>query len=497
VLHTPSPLEDGTTQPQIVRETRALEAARDQGLVLEHRLDGQRFHYVMPYVPGDDLGAVTARLHAQDGPAGLSDATLRRVLDHTADLLATLDRFHGHGLWHKDVKPSNIIVSEGRVHLVDLGLMTPLASAMTLTTHGTEYFRDPEMVRLALRGVKVHEVDGVKFDIYGAGATLYSLIENSFPAHGSLSQTTRRCPEALRWVVRKAMADLSGRYVSARQMLADVDAIRAAAHPFKLKPAELPSFQPGAAGADGGARPARARRPEPVYAYAAGGPSGRTAPAGASRLRIFGPPRSARMFIAIVLATLLGLGFFLQERQPTSPFVYEDRAAVIPSHGDVGQASLAGGPAVELQVLPAVSLDTRPEVEPVATSALPPIGSLLLLDDLPANADERLHRRVADLCGNLRRARYDVLRDEPGPDGAVADERDIALLAGARVAAGLSDPTDEEAVTRLTTFLAQGGARLDAVLWIGGGRDGAPMVCRPIGRNATISRRLEELVGSP
>ena len=31
---------------------------------------------------------------------------------------------------------------------------------MTLTTHGTEYFRDPEMVRLALRGVKVHQVDG-------------------------------------------------------------------------------------------------------------------------------------------------------------------------------------------------------------------------------------------------------------------------------------------------------------------------------------------------
>ena len=37
---------------------------------------------------------------------------------------------------------------------MDFGLVTPLRSAMTLTTHGTEYFRDPEMVRMALKGVK-------------------------------------------------------------------------------------------------------------------------------------------------------------------------------------------------------------------------------------------------------------------------------------------------------------------------------------------------------
>jgi hypothetical protein len=93
---------------------------------------------------------------------------------------------------------------------------------MTLTTHGTEYFRDPEMVKLALKGVKVHEVDGVKFDVYGAGAVLYSMVENSFPAHGSLSRISRRCPEALRWIVRRAMADMQNRYGSAREMLADL-----------------------------------------------------------------------------------------------------------------------------------------------------------------------------------------------------------------------------------------------------------------------------------
>jgi hypothetical protein len=493
-------LADGSTLPQIVRENRALEAARDLGLVLEHQLDGHRFHYVMPYVPGDDLGLVTSRLHAGDGPDGLSDASLLRALDHGADLLATLDRFHGQGLWHKDVKPSNIIVSEGRVHLVDLGLMTPLTSAMTLTTHGTEYFRDPEMVRLALRGVKVHEVDGVKFDIYGAGATLYSLIENSFPAHGSLSQTTRRCPEALRWVIRKAMADLTGRYTSAREMLADVNAVRAAADPFKLKPAELPSFRAGGAAPDA-PRPERARRPEPVHAYAAGAPAGRQgAGSGGSgrsgRLRrVFAPPRSLAMFLGILIATFAGVALLVEsELDPTSPFVYETAGGGTPAH-EAGTASLAEGAGGRLQVLPAVSLDSQAAAAPDSEPLLPTVGSVLLLDDLSAGADTALRARVETLCRDLRRARYSVVRDDPAPGGGAPSESEIALLAGARAAARLGDPSDAEAVTRLTAFLAGQDDALDAVLWIGGGRDGAPVDCRAIARSEAVGRQLTAILG--
>jgi len=236
-------LGDGSTMPQIVRESRALEAARRLGLVLEHELGAQRFHYVMPFVPGDDLSVVTQRLHDDAGRKGLGERQLELAMSYTADLLQVVQRFHQHGLWHKDIKPSNIIVSEGRVHLVDLGLTTPLRSAMTLTTHGTEYFRDPELVRLALRGVKVHEVDGVKFDIYGVGAVLYSVLENNFPAHGSLSQIHLRCPEALRWIVRRAMADMGKRYASAAEMLADVRTVASASDPFAVTPATLPSVR--------------------------------------------------------------------------------------------------------------------------------------------------------------------------------------------------------------------------------------------------------------
>lgn len=159
-------LKDGSSLPQIVRESRALEAAKKLGLVLEHELTNERFYYVTRFVPGESLGIVTQRLHALSGGAeGLDPSQLGRALGFAGDLLQTLDMYHRGGLWHKDVKPDNIVVDGRSAHLVDFGLVTPLRSGMTLTTHGTEYFRDPEMVRLALRGVKVHQVDGAKFDI--------------------------------------------------------------------------------------------------------------------------------------------------------------------------------------------------------------------------------------------------------------------------------------------------------------------------------------------
>lgn len=243
-------LRDGSSLPQIIRESRALDAAKRLGLILEHDLSDERFYYVMPYVPGDSLGLVTQRLHAESGGDGMGPRQLKEAISYATDLVETLRDYHAGGLWHKDVKPDNIIVHDGRAHLVDFGLLTSLQSSMTLTTHGTEYFRDPELVRMALKGVKVHQVDGSRFDVYAAGAVLYSMIENSFPAHGGLSQITRRCPEAVRWIVRRAMTDYDKRYASAAAMLKDLRAVGAAQDPFSLRPADLPSFSPQAEPAD-------------------------------------------------------------------------------------------------------------------------------------------------------------------------------------------------------------------------------------------------------
>ncbi|HPO91887.1 MAG TPA: hypothetical protein PL072_00325 [Phycisphaerales bacterium] len=272
-------LRDGSTLPQIVRESRALPAAKRLGLILEHELSNERFYYITRYVPGDSLSLVTQRMHASGPPGGLDDKGLREAISYGADLLKTLTLYHAGGLWHKDVKPDNVIVSAGRAHLVDFGLITPLRSSLTLTTHGTEYFRDPEMVRMALRGAKVHEVDGAKFDIYAVGAVLYAVLENSFPAHGGLSQISKRCPESVRWVVRRAMTDYDKRYETAGAMLADLESILASADPFALRPADLPSVRAGLGAAEAAAitvdsaSPTRSSPPPPAHEWEGHGPS--------------------------------------------------------------------------------------------------------------------------------------------------------------------------------------------------------------------------------
>ena len=233
-------ISDGSQLPQIVRESRSMEAAKKLGLIIEHHLDNERFWYAMPYHEGDHLGVVTSLLHGTS--SHLNSKNLRTVLLYQQTLLQTLREYHKAGLWHKDVKPDNIIVHDGRAHLVDLGLVTPLASAMTLTTHGTEYFRDSELVRQAMRGVKVHQVDGSKFDVYSAGAVLYFMLENTFPPHGGLSGFNKKSPEGVRWIVRRAMSDYDKRYASIEEMLADVETILHSKDISSVRPADLPSM---------------------------------------------------------------------------------------------------------------------------------------------------------------------------------------------------------------------------------------------------------------
>ncbi|HTE06358.1 MAG TPA: hypothetical protein VK824_09195, partial [Planctomycetota bacterium] len=594
-------LADGSTLPQIVRENRALAAARELGLVLEHELSASRFHYVMPYVPGEDLSAETARLHAASGGAGLDDAALRRALSLTDDLLSTLQRFHKGGLWHKDVKPGNVIVSDGRAHLVDFGLITPLASAMTLTTHGTEYFRDPEMVRLALRGVKVHEVDGIKFDVYGAGAVLFSLIEGSFPAHGSLSRLTRRCPEALRWIIRRAMADVAHRYASAAAMLEDLRTVSGAADPFAVRPADLPSLagRPRIAealalpiagedeepalgaeavpsGSPGEVRHGQAEQPaEQRFAGGARGdgderrheraaadappvsgdlrvPRDRGGmPAGERRWRPLDPPYGRRgwsrkgfaaaAILVLAVSHFRDAGASGSRRTPRAPRGSD--VPVVSSAGGAragaenGAGSYRGGPesgqdgsarpaamrgdassdgdgetsAVEaahavlraegIEMLEPVSVETlqaRAELQPPLPP--PPAGLVLVLDDLPAGAKPERVAAVEALRDRLRAARYALLggtdAGASGPPGTSAPTgtSEVELLAGARAAVGLADPSDMEAVGRLSTFLATQGDGLDAILWIGRADDDAPVQTRVIARDEDAARVLGRLL---
>jgi serine/threonine protein kinase len=312
-------IASGSQLPQIVRESRAMESAKKLGLVLEHHLDNDRFWYAMPYHAGDHLGVVTNALHKKSKK--LSEPQFQTILSYQQTLLHTLREYHEAGLWHKDVKPDNIIIHDGSAHLVDLGLVTPLASAMTLTTHGTEYFRDPELVRQAMRGVKVHQADGSKFDVFAAGAVLYFMLENTFPAHGGLSDFSKESPECIRWIVRRAMADYDKRYCSIDEMLLDVETILSAKHIAGVRPADLPSMggQPTAP------KESVRRLPPKSTPSTGGGPFG---------IRVYVYKTKPLGLIFLLLAVATG-AFVLYENKTIEPEIVQEITAITIPNGRV------------------------------------------------------------------------------------------------------------------------------------------------------------------
>lgn len=505
-------LADGSTMPQIVRESRALEAARKLGLVLDHELSDARFYYVMPYVPGESLTLVTRKLHAQSGGDGLGYEQLKHAMNYIADLLTALEFYHRGGLWHKDVKPDNIIISAGRAHVVDLGLVTPLRSGMTLTTHGTEYYRDPELVRMALRGAKVHEVDGVKFDVYGAGAVLYSIVENSFPAHGGLSQINKKCPEALRWVIRRAMAEMHQRYPSAEAMLIDLRAILAAGDPFALKPVDLPSMKEGGVAAFANASyapppidPQGAKLNPAAYGETpqrAGMPmgnrravSGRSAEeqlksararaqaaqqrVGRRRGKQYSSKPNAGVAIALGFVMLAGGGILI------GVFSQGARSKFMQAAGNGGVSEIApADPTAVLKLsfeqdsgtpstyqywstsqevpgfegVPAQELEGR-VMELIATQGERTLkGNVLVVSFLPAGADPESERKLRSTIARLANGGW-------GVTGAGASDDDVRFVAEAKTLIGLRESSDESARHDVRAWLGL-TKRFDGVLWV-------------------------------
>lgn len=178
---------------------------------------------VLEWCEGGDLAAA---LDAQ-GPLAPSEAV--RITRQVADAVAWL---HAHGVYHRDVKPSNVVRhADGAVRLVDLGVAahgTPprgLPAGWVEEETGTAPWRAPELAAepsTATRAV----------DVYGLGALLHALVTGVAPRPGMADP---KCPARLAAVVRRATAmDPMARYHTAADL---VDALG----PVHEKEASAPS----------------------------------------------------------------------------------------------------------------------------------------------------------------------------------------------------------------------------------------------------------------
>lgn len=142
------------------------------------------WHYlVMEHLDGMDLGRIASRM----GPLQVADAC-----ELVRQAALGLAHIHSSGLVHRDVKPSNMMLTrDGVVKLLDLGLVLsgddPLAVDDRLTTvghlMGTMPYVAPEQL------VDSRDVSP-RADIYALGATLFRLIAGRPPhqRRGGLAQ---------------------------------------------------------------------------------------------------------------------------------------------------------------------------------------------------------------------------------------------------------------------------------------------------------------------
>jgi hypothetical protein len=127
---------------------------------------------VMEFVPG---GTLADRVMA-DGAQPIED-----VIRWTGEVLEVLAYLHGDRIVHRDVKPSNLLLTEsGGVKLSDLGLVRSLDRGSDLTRTlegvGTPRFMSPEQ----LRG----ETPTPSCDLYSLGVTMYQLLTGRLPFDG-------------------------------------------------------------------------------------------------------------------------------------------------------------------------------------------------------------------------------------------------------------------------------------------------------------------------
>ena len=132
-------------------------------------------------------------------------------------LLDVLEYLHTQSILFRDLKPSNIMVSDdGRLHLIDFGIARSASQGQKTTTFlqgtGTRGFSPIEQYGDRLSTDQ-------RSDIYALGATLYYLLSGSVPPDAvervsrrkkivPLSEKLRAAPPCLDGILQKAMACL-------------------------------------------------------------------------------------------------------------------------------------------------------------------------------------------------------------------------------------------------------------------------------------------------
>jgi eukaryotic-like serine/threonine-protein kinase len=223
------PHKQGVDFGELLREPRLLASLNHPNIVTILTAEKQEnvFFIVMEFVPGETLETIVSREGALD---------LARVLDYTCQICNALDHAHRHGVIHRDLRPSNVLVADrGLLKVADFGT----SRFLEIAAHGTTVIGSPPyMAPEQFQGRAVFASD-----IYSLGVTMYQMLTGVLPydtpspadldrlMKGELLSAPRlknpKVPKAINEIVLKAMApEIPSRYQRAGELLDDVVAAR-------------------------------------------------------------------------------------------------------------------------------------------------------------------------------------------------------------------------------------------------------------------------------
>ncbi len=226
-------LTDPIASQRFLKEIRVLDQLHHPGIVPlldSGECDGHLF-YILPLM---DDGTLRARLkHEKQLPLSEAIAIARSIA-------VALGHAHRQGLVHRDVKPENILFSQGVAHLSDFGIARALERALgdsitsSSVVRGTPLYMSPEQAG-------GEQTIDARSDLYSLGCVFYEMLSGMPPFVGPSAQSVlvqrmtrapsplstygREIPSALVRVVTRALkATPADRFQSADEFVSALDA---------------------------------------------------------------------------------------------------------------------------------------------------------------------------------------------------------------------------------------------------------------------------------
>ncbi len=219
--------QDSDEKTRFLREARAAAALEHQNITTVHGIEEVEndIFIVMSYILG-----ITLKEKIKKGSLPIVEA-----IEIAIQIAQGLKSAHEHGIVHRDIKSSNIIIThQGHAKITDFGL-AKFKGDRTLTKAGehlgTAAYMSPEQVR--------GEPADQQSDIFSFGIVLYEMVTGQLPFSGEdehavmfsivydtptlLNHLEQKLPEGLEYIITKALEkDKERRYQSIDELMADL-----------------------------------------------------------------------------------------------------------------------------------------------------------------------------------------------------------------------------------------------------------------------------------